>query len=144
MNQSTSDPIVKQWQPLGKTGAKPAITEPLLNKFIDIGMQPSQLTKPLATLTKDESQAAQTYLTFPSDMWQPACAELDEKQMHALIRFFTMVEASSPDSYAGDKSAVIPLTQLLKKQGKRLSPELLQWIKQHNDNRFLPHGNISL
>ena len=39
-------------------------------------------------------------------------------------------------------SPVIWLCRELKKRGAFPDPELIQWIKENTDNKFLPYGNL--
>ena len=59
----------------------------------------------------------------------------------SLIRFFAVAE-NLPGWEAGAESPVIPLAKVLRKRGVRLDKELLQWIREVNENRFLPYGPL--
>ena len=73
--------------------------------------------------------------------WHTVARALSNDELIALIRFFTVAE-SLPGWQAGNQSPVIWLNQVLKQRGVKLDRTLLQWIKAHSDNRFLPHGQL--
>lgn len=73
--------------------------------------------------------------------WAVAAAGLDDEQIVALIRLFTLAEASLSGWEGGDASPVIPLAGELKRRG-RYPAELTAWIRANSDNRFLPYGNL--
>ena len=72
--------------------------------------------------------------------WTELSASLKATQLIPLIRFFTLVEKEQ-NWDLGDKSPVIPLFKQLKKS-EGLDRELVQWVKSHTDNKFLPFGPL--
>ena len=72
--------------------------------------------------------------------WTELSASLEANQLIPLIRFFTLVEKEQNWDLA-DKSPVIPLFKQLKKS-EGLNRELVQWVKSHTDNKFLPFGPL--
>ncbi|MEZ7985017.1 MAG: hypothetical protein QMB64_04230, partial [Pseudomonadales bacterium] len=87
---------------------------------------------------QDKSQFAimQADLT----QWKNALNDYSETQLIALIRFFTLIEMALPEWAAGAKSPVISINKILKSRGHKLEKEMLLWIKQNSDNRFIPNG----
>jgi hypothetical protein len=77
----------------------------------------------------------------PGVDWAQAALPLDDDDVIALIRLFTLAESAIPGWEAGDASPVIPLVALLKRRGA-YPQELTGWIKSNSDNRFLPYGNL--
>ena len=73
--------------------------------------------------------------------WKNALNDYNEAQLIALIRFFTLVEMALPEWAAGAKSPVISINKILKSRGLKLEKEILLWIKQNSDNRFIPNGS---
>ena len=73
--------------------------------------------------------------------WKDALNDYNEAQLIALIRFFTLVEMALPEWAAGAKSPVISINKILKSRGLKLEKEILLWIKQNSDNRFIPNGS---
>ena len=73
--------------------------------------------------------------------WLAATQSMTEDDLLHLIRFFAVAE-NLPGWEAGAKSPVIPLAKSLRKRGARLDKPLLQWLREVNDNRFLPYGPL--
>lgn len=73
--------------------------------------------------------------------WAAAAAPLEDGQIIALIRLFTLGEAHWSGWKAGDASPVIPLAAELRRRGS-YPADLTTWIRAHSDNRFLPYGNL--
>ena len=72
--------------------------------------------------------------------WVELANALSANQLVSLIRFFTLAEKDRGWDL-GDKSPVIPLFKQLKKN-EGLDRELVQWVKSHTDNKFLPFGPL--
>ena len=73
--------------------------------------------------------------------WAAAAFGLDDAQLTALIRLYTLAERRFPSWKAGAGSPVIPLAQALRR--RNAWPEgLTAWIKARTDNRFLPYGSL--
>ena len=73
--------------------------------------------------------------------WDERSATLSDDEIVGLIKVFTLGEMQFPPWAAGEKSAVIPLVKELKRR-QRYDKALTRWIKDHTDNRFLPHGSL--
>ena len=73
--------------------------------------------------------------------WAEAGNKLNDGEVIALIRLFTLAETALSGWEAGDASPVIPLTALLKRRGT-CPPDLTAWIRANSENRFLPYGNL--
>ena len=67
--------------------------------------------------------------------------EFSNEEIEHLMRFFTIAE-QLPGWHAADNSPVIWLGKLLKQRGVGINKELVLWIKENSDNRFLPHGPL--
>ena len=74
--------------------------------------------------------------------WAERAGSLDDAQLVALIRLFTLGERDFGGWQAGEKSAVVPLVRELKSRGV-FTTELSRWVKAHTDNKFLPHGSLA-
>lgn len=74
--------------------------------------------------------------------WDAAASGLNDAQLTALIRFFTLAEQRFPSWKAGPRSPVIPLARALRRRGA-WPEDLIAWIKRHTDNRFLPYGSLA-
>ena len=74
-------------------------------------------------------------------IWQTAAEPLLENDLLHLIRFFAVAE-NLPGWEAGATSPVIPLAKILRQRGVRLDKSLLKWLREVNDNRYLPYGPL--
>lgn len=77
----------------------------------------------------------------PGVNWGAAAERLDDDELVALIRLFTLAEPALPGWESGDDSPVIPLAAALKSRGS-YPPDLTAWIRANSSNRFLPYGNL--
>lgn len=72
--------------------------------------------------------------------WLELASQLNSRELTALIRFFTLIEQHLNWDLS-DKSPVIPLFKHLKKS-EGVNRELVQWVKGHTDNKYLPFGPL--
>jgi hypothetical protein len=77
----------------------------------------------------------------PGVDWSAAGEALEDAEVIALVRLFTLAEKTLSGWEAGDASPVIPLATLLKARGS-YPRALTAWIRANSDNRFLPYGNL--
>jgi hypothetical protein len=73
--------------------------------------------------------------------WAAAAAALDDAQIVALVRLFTLAEMAFPGWKGADRSPVIAFAALLKQRGA-FPAGLTAWIRANSDNRFLPYGSL--
>lgn len=73
--------------------------------------------------------------------WPMHVADFSVAEKVRLIRIFTLGEGRYAAWAAEEKSAVITLVKGLKAQGA-YDKSLTRWIKDHSDNKFLPHGSL--
>ena len=92
-------------------------------------------------LSADEKQRLAGLMKIDPLIWQGAAEPLLENDLLHLIRFFAVAE-NLPGWEAGATSPVIPLAKILRKRGVRLDKSLLQWLREVNDNRYLPYGPL--
>ena len=92
-------------------------------------------------LSADEKQRLAGLMKIDPLIWQGAAESLLENDLLHLIRFFAVAE-HLPGWEAGATSPVIPLAKILRKRGVRLDKSLLQWLREVNDNRYLPSGPL--
>jgi len=92
-------------------------------------------------LSADEKQRLAGLMKIDPLIWQTAAESLLENDLLHLIRFFAVAE-NLPGWEAGATSPVIPLAKILRKRGVRLDKSLLQWLREVNDNRYLPYGPL--
>ena len=91
-------------------------------------------------LSSQQIQDNNQWMRQDEAYWQAAEA-LQEDELVALVRFFTLAEMQLPGWDAGKQSPVIYLVRMLK-QRQAFAPALRQWIKANTDNRYLPNGAL--
>jgi len=77
----------------------------------------------------------------PDVDWQAPVDALEDADVIALVRLFTLAESALSGWAAGGKSPVIVMASALR-QRDAYPKELTAWIKANTDNRFLPYGNL--
>lgn len=82
-----------------------------------------------------------TIARHPDVDWAAPAQRLDDAEIVALIRLFTLAEGAFSGWQAGAKSPVIPLAAALKQRGS-YPDDLTRWIKNNTENRFLPYGSL--
>ncbi len=127
------------WDPGSKTSKLDVNIDPaLLQRFLVLAEnnQLSDLANNIDEQDKSQFAIMQADLT----QWKNALNDHNETQLIALICFFTLIEMALPEWAAGAKSPVISINKILKSRGHKLEKEMLLWIKQNSDNRFIPNG----
>lgn len=134
---------VDTWDPTQNNDAANAekIDHDVLLRLSKISMN-EQLDKISATLSSEEIQAYRPLMKRHKDEWLAAAEELEQHTIIHLVRFFTLAEAQLAGWEAGSKSPVIWLCRELKKRGAFPDAELITWIKDNTENKFLPYGNL--
>ncbi|MBD3649483.1 MAG: hypothetical protein HUJ31_18980 [Pseudomonadales bacterium] len=90
------------------------------------------------TLPQDSVRADAVLMKLDQNAWRDA-EQLDNDELEALIRFFTLAEMQLPGWEGGASSPVIWLARMMRSRDA-FTPELRKWIKANSDNRFLPYG----
>lgn len=108
-------------------------------------IQPDQLEKLLQLASESvdltpELNWIQPFAQLEKAKWMEIAQSLTEQQLVDLIKLFTLVEAQGNWDLA-EKSAVIPLFKVLRKQAG-IDKALVQWVKEHTDNKYLPFGPL--
>jgi hypothetical protein len=131
---------VESWDP---GGAASGLTPIKLQRLLRAARQLDEPRFGLDGSTAGElaPQARHGGGTRPGVDWAEAAGALDDDDILALIRLFTLAESALSGWESGAASPVIPLAAVLKRRGS-YPPELTAWIKAHSDNRFLPYGNL--
>ena len=129
------------WDPGAGSAADEIQIEPLLlERFIGYS-RAEQLSQLEQLIRDDEKQVLAGLMKIDHQAWQIATDTLPDEDLVHLIRFFAMAE-NLPGWEAGSQSPVIPLAKNLRQRGARLDKALLQWLREVNDNRFLPYGPL--
>lgn len=129
------------WDPNIDAADASLLTQPdLLPRLV--GYAREDRLEQLGTLLDDEEQQRLAGLMkIEHGAWRDAVEPLPDDDVLQLVRFFAVAE-NLPGWEAGAESPVIPLAQVLRKRGARLDRELLRWLREVNDNRFLPYGPL--
>jgi hypothetical protein len=129
------------WDPDADSAAHHLQIEPTtLSRFIGYSRE-EQLSQLEQLISGDENQVLAGLMQIDHSAWLAAIESLPEEDLLHLIRFFAVAE-NLPGWEAGPKSPVIPLAKTLRKRGVRLDKALLHWLREVNDNRFLPYGPL--
>lgn len=130
---------IGSWDPNKKTTtANDEVNSELLACFIAATKKlPCELN---TILPKEQLQQSQI-IEASASAWQIAINEFSNKELVLLIQFFTVVEAQLPAWTAGAKSPAILINRELRRRGEKLNKEILLWIKDNTDNRFIPNGS---
>ena len=129
------------WDPTADAAAaQQDIDDSLLRRFIGYSRD-GQLEALPTLISGDESQVLAGLMQLDQAHWQRAVAGCSDDELLHLIRFFAVAE-NLPGWEAGAQSPVIPLARSLRQRGQRLDRELLQWLREVNQNRFLPYGPL--
>jgi hypothetical protein len=92
-------------------------------------------------MEEQEQQSLAGLMQRQQSEWLEIAEQFNDHQLQSLIRFFTIAE-NLPGWSAGEKSPVIALARTLRKRGHKMDREFLLWIREFNDNRFLPYGPL--
>jgi len=133
--------ITGSWSPdQGQQDNKPSIPAQRLEALLQLCIeQPLEsLPKLDGTLIESEAELMQMH----KDSWLASARPLSDAQIVQLIRFFTLAEETLPGWEAGSRSPVIWLCRELKHRGQFPDSKLIEWIRGHSSNKFLPYGNI--
>lgn len=129
------------WDPnAGSEGSGIQLQPELLQRLISFSSN-EQLVHLQQLLSDEEKQLWAALMQIDHSLWREAAEQFTDEQITHLIRFLAMAE-NIPGWEAGSSSPVIPLAKLLRQRGTRLDKHLLQWLRQVNDNRFLPYGPL--
>jgi len=129
------------WDPAAETQAQHLQLNPSTLAQLIAYSANDQLDQLEQHLTGDKGQVLSGLMKVEHSAWQKACEALSDDELLHLIRFFAVAE-NLPGWEALEKSPVIPLAKSLRKRGVKLDKALLQWLRDVNNNRFLPYGPL--
>lgn len=112
----------------------------LIDRLIEFDRQ-NLLPRLEELLGSEDTQRLAGLMKLDHAQWRTAAEPLPDANLLHLIRFFAVAE-NLPGWSAGASSPVIPLARLLRQRGVRLDKSLLQWLREVNDNRYLPYGPL--
>jgi hypothetical protein len=129
------------WDPKVASQSTELLLESALLRRLIAYSDQAKLAQLEQLLSAGEKQRLAGLMKIDPLIWQEAAESLLENDLLHLIRFFAVAE-NLPGWEAGATSPVIPLAKLLRKRGVRLDKSLLQWLREVNDNRYLPYGPL--
>jgi hypothetical protein len=112
----------------------------LLHRLIAFDRK-DQLTQLEQLLSAEDKQRLAPLMKIDHNTWRTTAEPLPEDDLLHLIRFFAVAE-NLPGWEAGADSPVIPLAKILRQRGARLDKPLLRWLREVNENRYLPYGPL--
>jgi hypothetical protein len=129
------------WDPKIEPADSSLLLQPiLLRRLIDYDRE-DQLAQLEQRLGAEDKQRLAGLMKIDHNMWSAAAEPLPDDDLLHLIRFFAVAE-NLPGWEAGANSPVIPLAKILRQRGVRLDKALLHWLREVNDNRYLPYGPL--
>ena len=120
---------VDSWQPVPKPHS---LDSDQLKKLLSLANEDTDLTPELDWI--------QPFAQMDKAKWLEVAQTLSDSEIISLIKLFTQSESEASWDL-GEKSAVIPLFKVLRKQSG-IDRELVQWVKEHTDNKYLPFGPL--
>ena len=129
------------WDPKVEARSTELLLESDLLRRLIAYSHEEQLAQLEQLLNANDKQRLAGLMKIDPLIWQSAAEPLLENDLLHLIRFFAVAE-NLPGWEAGATSPVIPLAKILRQRGVRLDKSLLQWLREVNDNRYLPYGPL--
>lgn len=86
-------------------------------------------------------ESLQPWMRQPRQNWAPLLFPLPNEELVQLVRFFTLAEQHWAGWEGSDKNPVVWICKELKQREAFPDADLIQWIKAHTENRYLPYGN---
>ena len=129
------------WDPKVEARSTELLLESDLLRRLIAYSHEEQLAQLEQLLNANDKQRLAGLMKIDPLIWQTAAEPLLENDLLHLIRFFAVAE-NLPGWEAGATSPVIPLAKILRQRGVRLDKSLLQWLREVNDNRYLPFGPL--
>jgi hypothetical protein len=132
---------IGSWDPDSAAASSAITIDPaVLAQFADYSRN-HQLKQLEALIDAEHIQIYAGLMQLEQEQWLAAAEQLNDDEILQLIRFFAVAE-NLPGWEAGAKSPVIALAKTLRSRGQRLERALLVWLREVNDNRFLPYGPL--
>ncbi len=129
------------WDPSAQSAAAAVSLTPALITELAAYSSDDHLDDLTSLLNGDRSQVLSGLMHLPAADWEAHTEGVESATLLHLIRFFAVAE-SLPGWEAGERSPVIPLARTLRRRGEKLERDLLLWLREVSDNRFLPYGPL--
>ena len=127
----------ESWQPVK---ALSSIDESSVEKLNTLAQQFTQNQYQFSSVKDDDCQWLSTLSQASHDAWVKVASQLNAQQLEPAIKLLTVIEQEK-DLGLAERSVVIVLFKQYKKL-EGINRELVQWVKEHSDNKFLPFGPI--
>ena len=127
----------ESWQPVK---ALSSIDESSVEKLNTLAQQFTQNQYQFSSVKDDDCQWLSTLSQASHDAWVKVASKLNAQQLEPAIKLLTVIEQEK-DLGLAERSVVIVLFKQYKKL-EGINRELVQWVKEHSDNKFLPFGPI--
>ena len=131
---------IGSWTPENEKSAL-TIDDKWLQRCIAISDE-DRLEELPAPFTEDEQRTYGVFMRVSQDQWQAVSTDLSNDDIVHLIRFFTRAEKLISGWDAGKESPAIWLNKVLRSRGEKLDRDMLLWIRNNTDNRFIPNGGL--
>jgi hypothetical protein len=109
-------------------------------KLNTLAQQFTQKQYDVATLNSEDITWLSTVMQAKHEAWLSVAAELTADELKPAIQLLTVIEQEKSLGLA-ERSPVIVLFKQYKKMAG-INRELVQWVKEHSENKFLPFGPI--
>lgn len=127
----------ESWQPVQ---APSSMDESTISKLNILAQQFTQNQYDFATLNSDDASWLSTIMQAKHEAWLAVTAKLSTDELMQAIQLLTVIEQEKSLGLA-ERSPVITLFKQYKKMAG-INRELVQWVKEHTENRYLPFGPI--
>lgn len=132
---------IGSWDPAADAAAHSVTIDPdTLQKLIAFSRD-NQLDALDSLIDGAQSQALAGLMKIDHDQWLAAAEAMSNDDVLHLLRFFAVAE-NLPGWEAGAESPVIPLARTLRRRGQKLEKDLLRWLREVSENRYLPYGPL--
>jgi len=132
---------IGSWDPTADAAAHSVTIDPdTLQKLIAFSRD-DQLDALDSLIDGAQSQALAGLMKIDHDQWLAAAEDMSNDDVLHLLRFFAVAE-NLPGWEAGAESPVIPLARTLRRRGQKLEKDLLRWLREVSENRYLPYGPL--
>ena len=102
---------------------------------------PAEIDDAGAVIGEDERPRLSAWMHQPRDVWMPLAETLNDEELLALVRLFTLAEMQFSGWRGDNSSPVIAFARTLRQRGA-WPAEMTAWIRGNSDNRFLPYGSL--
>ena len=132
---------IGSWDPAADAAAHRVTIDPDTLQQLITFSRDDQLDALDSLIDGPQSQALAGLMKIDHDQWLAAAEPMSNDDVLHLLRFFAVAE-NLPGWEAGAASPVIPLARTLRRRGQKLDKDLLRWLREVSENRYLPYGPL--